>query len=309
MTLPSKKRIALIGLGKIAQKAYLPFVVHHPEIQAVFCTRNQDTLVALAQRYRVSETYASIDRLIAGQPDAAMVHSTTASHFELVRKLLEANIPVFVDKPLSDRIEECDALLQLAAQKQLPLYVGFNRRFAPLIRQLKDQAPARHILWMKNRVKLAENPRTFIFDDFIHVLDSLRFLAEGPISDLQVKAHMQEGLLEDLHVQWQQGDTLLCGTMNRLSGRTEERVEYFAPGHKWEIQELHSGTHYFEGKQEALGFGNWTSTLHKRGFHAMFEDWLDRLDTSEPLAESLEDIRTTHQLCETILSRITPLEG
>ena len=59
------------------------------------------------------------------------------------------------------------------------LAVGFNRRYAPGYAQCLEH-PRELILMQKNRVGLPEEPRTMVLDDFIHVVDTLRFLVPGP---------------------------------------------------------------------------------------------------------------------------------
>lgn len=303
MKLSSKKRIALIGLGDIAQKAYLPIVANHAKIEPILCTRNIETLKQLANQYRIHETYTDIDSLINAKPDAAMVHSSTKSHFQLTLKLLQAKIPVFVDKPLCYSLKEVEQLLEIALKNKVLLYLGFNRRFAPLIASLKNEAPIQ-IFWQKNRVDLPDDARVFIFDDFIHVVDSLRFLGKGTVENLQVFTKADGNLLESIVVQWQQNDVLLNGSMNRVSGITEERVEYYSKGNKWQINELVSGTHYANGIERPVNFDNWDSTLYKRGFIDLIEDWLNALNEKDFNMNRIEDIRETHRLCEVILSNI-----
>jgi len=299
-----KLRIALIGLGDIAQKAYLPIVANNSKVSPILCTRNAKVLKQLAERYRIDETYSDISTLIKQRPDAVMIHSSTESHFELVSRFLHAGIPVFVDKPLCYSLDEAEILLNLASQKQVLLYLGFNRRFAPLIKALhKEQNPIQ-INWQKNRVNLAADARSFIFDDFIHVADSLRFLAEGVIDNLQVFSQSHKGQLEALQVQWQQNETLLTGAMNRISGITQERVEYYTRGNKWEIDALVSGVHYQNGSQQPLVFDNWENTLYKRGFIDLFDDWLLALQASKFDADRIQDIWETHNLCEAIVNKI-----
>jgi virulence factor len=297
-------RIALIGLGSIARKAYLPLLTTQADVTPVFCTRDARTLSGLARQYRVRETYSELDALIRSRPDAAMVHSATESHATIVRRLLEADIPVFVDKPLTYSLAETEQLLELAARRQQILYLGFNRRFAPLVRSLAAAADPVQVSWQKNRVGLPDDPRVFIFDDFIHVLDSLRFLAPGPLDDLQVAYGKQGEQLAYIHVRWQRGPTIVLGGMNRISGVTEERIEYYSPGHQWVIEDLHGGVHYAQAEIEPLQFGNWETTLYKRGFVDMIADWLHVVQTQHFDPAALEDIRATHRLCETLVERV-----
>ncbi|HEA29901.1 MAG TPA: Gfo/Idh/MocA family oxidoreductase [Leeuwenhoekiella sp.] len=300
----SKLNIALIGLGAIAQKAYLPILAAHAQVEPILCTRDSKTLKQLSRQYRIEKCFSNLDDLMKTKPDAAMVHSATESHFSIVSQLLKARIPTFVDKPLAYSLKEVEELLELATQKQTLLYLGFNRRFAPLVKKLTAESNPVQILWQKNRINLPGDPRVFIFDDFIHVIDSLRFLGSGAVKNLQVFSKMNKGLLESIQVQWQQNDTLLNGLMNRVSGVTEERIEYFSKGNKWLLEGLDSGCYYHNGSKNLLGFDNWDSTLYKRGFTAMIADWLDVLENGKFDPNRIQDIWETHRLCEEILSKL-----
>lgn len=304
MTPSSKLNIALIGLGGIAQKAYLPIIASHPNINPMLCTRNVQVLNQLSNQYRIDRIYNDVDELIKTHIDAAMVHSATESHFSIILKLLHAGIPVFVDKPLSYYLHESEELLNLATQKGILLYVGFNRRFAPLIQSLTHPLNPIHIIWQKNRVNLPGNPRVFILDDFIHVIDSLRYLGQGAVKNLQVFSRLRSGMLESVQVQWQQNEVIMSGIMNRVSGITEERVEYYSPDNKWLIEDITFGWHYEKENKNVLTFGNWESTLYKRGFVNMIEDWLNALQQDTFDSNRIRDIWETHDLCETILKNI-----
>lgn len=299
----SQIRIALIGLGDIAQKAYLPIVANHTQVTPILCTRNSKTLSHLATKYRIKDTCSSVKELIKLRPDAVMIHSSTQSHYAIALDLLQANIPIFVDKPLSYHLYEVEELLNLATQKQLLIYLGFNRRFAPLIQNLTQYINPLQIFWKKNRVNLPGDPRTFIYDDFIHVVDSLRFLAKGTIKDLRIFSQMKKDKLENIYVQWQQNETLLVGSMNRVNGITEENIEYYTYGNKWSIDELNSGYHFHNGQEISFGFDNWKTTLYKRGFVNLFEDWLKTLQANKFEPSRIQDIWSTHELCETIVSQ------
>ncbi|MFT5885067.1 MAG: virulence factor [Arcticibacterium sp.] len=304
MSNKSKIRIAVIGLGSIAQKAYLPILANHSKIDLILCTRNTDTLNKLSNQFRITTTYSNLDELIRTKPDAAMVHSSTESHVHILLTLLKAKIPVFVDKPLSYSLEDSERILDLASKNRLPLFLGFNRRFAPLIKSLSGESNPIQISWQKNRVDLAGDPRVFIFDDFIHVIDSLRFLGKGAIHNINVVSRVKSEKLENIQVQWQQGETLLLGGMNRVSGITEERIEYYTKGNKWVINNLNSGTHFINEKENTLKFNDWESTLHKRGFVNMIKKWINVVEERTFNPESIEDIWKTHELCETILDEV-----
>jgi virulence factor len=302
-------RIGMIGLGDIACKAYLPVVAANAAVTPLLCTRNTERLSALARQYRIADTFVTLDELIAARPDAVMIHSATSTHATYARQLLEQGIAVFIDKPLSYHLHECEALLELAAAKQVPLTLGFNRRYAPLIQPLGKCKSLVQARLQKNRTNLPAEPRHFIYDDFIHVLDTLRYITPHTPSiepqNLQVHAYSRAGRLAAVQVQWQFGKSLLTGSMNRISGKTEERLEVFAEDQKWQIDNLAQGS-YCANQAEAssgeLNFNDWESTLYKRGFVDMFAAFLHQLN--EGTASDYEDTLATHALCERVVVEV-----
>lgn len=134
----SKLRIGVIGLGGIAQKAYLPVLSHAEKWTLVGgFSPNQQKAQAVCDSYRIA-CFSRMDEL-ASQCDAVFVHSSTASHFDVVGQLLAQGVHVYVDKPLAAELDQAEQLVEQANRAGKALMVGFNRRFAPLYRQLKEQ--------------------------------------------------------------------------------------------------------------------------------------------------------------------------
>jgi virulence factor len=188
-------KVGVIGLGAIAQKAYLPILAARGDLDIVLATRNSQTLDRISRQYRIPQKVGSVDELIQTGIQAAFVHTATEAHFQIVQRLLDSGIHVYVDKPLAYSLKEARDLVELAARRQCLLMVGFNRRFAPFYNQLRAVPDKSLIFMQKNRVDPPETARTFIFDDFIHVVDTLRFLSPGTPQDIRVTGHKKDGLL------------------------------------------------------------------------------------------------------------------
>ena len=296
-------RIAMLGLGDIAQKAYLPIVANHSKITPILCTRNREVLTRLQGQYRIAEAYSELGEVLAAKPDAVMIHSSTDSHFQLARQCLTADIPVFIDKPISYHFSECEQLLNLAASLNLPLIMGFNRRFAPLYRELAA-TPAIQVYYQKNRHNLPAQARQYIYDDFIHVLDYLRHCAGCRPDNIEVFAQKQAGLLGAVQVQWQQNGSLFSGVMNRLNGCNQERLEYYAQNKKWQIDNLSEGTKWQNNQASALSFSDWQATLYKRGFVDMIDDMLQQFAQGGNNAGLSQQTLDTHHLCEWVVNKV-----
>ncbi len=289
-------RIGLIGLGDVSQKAYLPIIANTPGITPALCTRDQKTLALLGNKYRIDEQYTDIKSLIHSGLDAAMVHSSTSSHTFFVEQLLNARIPTFVDKPISYQFDETKKIIDLSTRNDTLLFVGFNRRYAPLIAQIKEPFPV-HISLKKNRPYLPGDRRKFIFDDFIHVIDTLRFLSSREVDNFQTWSYQADDQLGALHVQWQSDDTLLTGCMNRVSGIGEESLEVFGRQQTLRVDNLASGRYNTTKSSKSLGFDDWQSTLYKRGFVDMLDHFIHLSKTKVSRPQQLGDILKTHELC------------
>src|SRR5690606_4999967 len=185
------------------------------------------------------------------------------------------------------------------------LTMGFNRRYAPLIQPLGHCDALVQARLQKNRTRLPADPRVFIYDDFIHVLDTLRYIEPNEIRNLQVHAYGRPGELASVQAQWQSGKSLLTGSMNRVSGQTEERLEVFAEDQKWQIDNLAQGMHFSNldrPSSRTLGFGDWDNTLYKRGFVTMFAAFLAQLQSGQ--VSDSADILATHALCERVVGEV-----
>jgi predicted dehydrogenase len=134
-----KQRVALLGAGYIADWHALALgSVDGVELVAV-CDRFRAKAEALAQKFGVARVYDSLDAMLAGEKTLDAVHILLPPdrHFEAARAVLEAGVNVFLEKPMCERAEDCDALVQLAAERGLLLGVGHNFLFAPVYERLR----------------------------------------------------------------------------------------------------------------------------------------------------------------------------
>lgn len=166
-------KIGVIGIGGIAQKAYLPtYAKMRKEASFIFATRNDETRDKISREYNFVNTVATIDELLAEKIDACFIHVATKVHFEIAKQYLEAGVSVFIDKPVSENLQEVRELQELAKSNKLLFMVGFNRRFAPMVEQLK-QLPQKHVIHLeKNEPNHAMNTQYGIYDLFIHLVES-----------------------------------------------------------------------------------------------------------------------------------------
>ncbi|MER5362261.1 Gfo/Idh/MocA family oxidoreductase [Streptomyces sp. NPDC002785] len=292
-------KVGCIGLGDIAQKAYLPVLTTLPGVELHLQTRTPATLTAVAEAHRIpsGQRHTDLDSLLAEGLDAAFVHAPTAVHPEIVGRLLDAGVATYVDKPLAYELADSERLVSLAEERGVSLAVGFNRRVAPGYAQCAEH-PRELILMQKNRVGLPEDPRTMVLDDFIHVVDTLRFLVPGPIEHTVVQARIRDGLMHHVVLQLAGDGFTAIGAMNRLSGSTEERLEVSGQDSKREVVNLAEVIDH-KGQPSVRRRGDWVPVARQRGIEQSVLSFLDAVRAGKLL--SAQDALQTHELCERIL--------
>lgn len=297
-------KIGVIGLGDIAQKAYLP-ILCSKALELHLFTRNQQKLQLIADQYRLVNLHSSIESLIQSGIKGAFVHTSTDSHESIVERLLMNDIHVYVDKPITYDYLSTKRLMGLAESRRLHLMVGFNRRYAPAYRELKNVANPNMIIIQKNRYFLPGDIRTFVFDDFIHVLDTLCFLFNKEAKEIIVRGMKKDELLFHAVVQLiaEDGSTAI-GIMNRDAGVLEEKVEVFSTAEKKTVDNL-TQLKTSKNKTELISNVNdWESTLFKRGFENIINEFIKLIETNLEPEFSMIDALATHQLCEEVVNRL-----
>ncbi|MEW2352573.1 Gfo/Idh/MocA family oxidoreductase [Spirillospora sp. NPDC029432] len=290
-------KIGVIGLGDIAQKAYLPVLAAQPGLHLHLHTRTRATLDRVGDAYRLPDRHATLDGLLAQDLDAAFVHAPTAAHRAITERLITAGVPTYVDKPLAANLADATYLTELAAARGTGLMVGFNRRHAPGYRALLDH-PRDLIVLQKNRTGLPAAPRAVVFDDFIHVADTLRFLAPGPIEHIDVRTRVIDGDLHHIVLQLSGDGFTALGVMNRSNGSTEEVLEVMGRDTKRQVLNLADVVDHRDGTTLHRR-GDWTPVARQRGIEQITLAFLDAVRTGAPLPA--DDALQTHRLCERIV--------
>jgi virulence factor len=295
-------KVGCIGLGDIAQKAYLPVLGVQPGVELHLQTRTPATLARVGDSLRLPQRqrHTDLSELLAQNLDAAFVHAATVAHPEIVTRLLEAGVPTFVDKPLAYELADSERLVRLAEERNVSLAVGFNRRYAPGYTQCAEH-PRELIVMQKNRIGLPEDVRTMVLDDFIHVVDTLRFLVPGPIDDVTVRARVDGGLVHHVVLQLAGDGFTALGVMNRMSGSAEEILEVSGQDTKRQVVNLAEVIDH-KGQPSVRRRGDWVPVARQRGIEQGVLAFLDASRASKVL--SARDALATHELCERVVRAV-----
>lgn len=196
------RKIAIIGVGKIAMDQHVPRIAQSPdwELAAIVSRSNQIAGI---------ESFKNIDELINTRPDIDVVSICTPPQprFEIASKALYAGKHVMLEKPPGASIAEVYSLEKLAKSNGLTLYTTWHSRKAASVefsRKWLTDKPllAVHIKWHESVRQWHPHQETIwepgglgVFDPGINALSILTEIIKEPIhiikSDLWVPENKQ----------------------------------------------------------------------------------------------------------------------
>jgi virulence factor len=291
-------KVGVIGLGDIARKAYLPVLTALPGVELHLHTRTRATLDQVGDEYRLPHRHATLDDLLAQDLDCAFVHAPTDVHPQIVERLLTADVPTYVDKPLAYHLADAERLVELAETRGVSLMTGFNRRYAPVYVQCVEH-PRDLVILQKNRVGLPTEARAFVYDDFIHVVDTLRFLAPGPVESVDVTTRSRDGLLHHVVLRLAGDGFTALGVGNRMNGSAEEILEVMGQDTKRQVINLADVVDH-KGQPTLRRRGDWVPVARQRGIEQITLAFLAAVRAGRHVGS--RDALRTHELCERIVN-------
>lgn len=185
--------VGLIGAGSFVGATLLPALKDLPNttMRGVVAATG---LSATRAAQRGGFGYATTDyNEVIQDPNVDLVMIVTRHnlHAPLAVEALEAGKDVFVEKPLALSVEELRVVAHAARTSDKSLMVGFNRRFAPLVEEMRNHVSGRGPLLMTYRVNAGRLPADHwlrdpvegggrILGEVCHFVDLLGYLAGSP---------------------------------------------------------------------------------------------------------------------------------
>ena len=137
-----KINLSFIGGGNYAQGQLLPNLPDQKEITRIGVLAGSGTTSKkVAKKFGFEFCTDHEGHIFNETTNTIIIATRHDSHFSYVKKALENNINVFVEKPLCLIEEELNELFDLYQNSKSDLMVGFNRRFSPLSEKLKSHIP------------------------------------------------------------------------------------------------------------------------------------------------------------------------
>ena len=208
-------KVGLIGAGRIGQIHGRNLAVQLPGVRlAMVADIDLRAAQSLADQYGVRQVTTDYRELLS-TPDLAAVAicSATDTHASIIQEAAKAGKHIFCEKPIDFDLARIDLALSAVQAAGVSLQIGFNRRFDPNFRRVRElvgegQIGEPHLLRITSRDPEPPPPEYIkvsggIFLDMtIHDFDMARFLIRSEVEELYaaggVRVDPEIGRLGDL---------------------------------------------------------------------------------------------------------------
>lgn len=179
-----KIKIGVIGVGHLGSLHVKMFsTIDSVKLTGVF-DADSERAKNVAKEFQTN-SFNSIEELLE-KVDAVSIATPTSTHHAVALKALNAGKHVFIEKPITETIEQAEDLVLKAREKNLKIQVGHIERFNPALLSI-DQLKLQPLFIESHR--LAQfNPRgtdvAVIHDLMIHDIDIILSLVKSKVTNI-----------------------------------------------------------------------------------------------------------------------------
>jgi len=128
-------KFLIVGLGSIGKRHLDNIRIIDPDAEiTIWHTRSRR---GTGQAGVAREVFCN-EEAISLKPDIAIIANPASAHIPIAQKLSQEGIDLFIEKPLSSTIEGINELLQIQKTTGNLIMVGYNLRFHPALKMLKQ---------------------------------------------------------------------------------------------------------------------------------------------------------------------------
>lgn len=140
--------LCVVGCGSLSKRmhgpSYRQYADRHPDVVlAACCDLDPARAEAYRQAFGFARAYSDFRAMLAAErPAAVCLMAPVEATCALGCAILELGYPLLLEKPPGLDGDECRRLIAAAAKAGVPNQVAFNRRYCPLVAELKTRLEA-----------------------------------------------------------------------------------------------------------------------------------------------------------------------
>jgi predicted dehydrogenase len=146
MAASKRTGFAVVGLGRIAERAVLPAFKHSKKTRLVaLVSGNERKAARLAAKFGAGDFYAYDDFALClnhPQVQAVYISTTNSTHAEFTERAAAAGKHVLVEKPMATNVEDAQRMIESCRAADVRLMVAYRKYFDPACVALKKLVAA-----------------------------------------------------------------------------------------------------------------------------------------------------------------------
>jgi len=203
-------RGTIIGIGSIGTR-HLYNLKKLGVSDLLIVDMNSSQLPKISSDFSVKTT-SDIDSSLDFDPDFCLICTWPDSHISLAKKFVKSKKHIFIEKPISNSIQLSKNFLDLSKQKKSKITVGYNMRFEPGLRLLKQKLdsmsigkPLNILSQWGNNIKNFHHPSKSnhyilqsnlggVILDASHEYDYVRWLLNDKVTSVYCRVHKSNSI-------------------------------------------------------------------------------------------------------------------
>ncbi len=248
----SKVRVAMVGAGGRAMSVIYPSFHDHPDVEIVgVCEMDKERMDIALEKYGIPKQYGysfyhyqqMIDEL---KPDAVAIIGQPHIMYDLWTWTLEKGCHLLIEKPLGLNYHQAQMLTYVANKNNCITQVAFQRRYSPMVTQMRDECLKRGQLihavcrFYKYDLTPMTGARCHMMDDCVHSIDTVRWMLGGEI--VKIESHTKRIQTPDIN--------FISATLYMDNGSTGYIINSWSSGKRVFEVEMHAPGIYVTAEHE-----------------------------------------------------------
>lgn len=168
---------------------------------------------------------------ILDRVDAVSLVVPTSLHFDIARDCLDAGIHCLIEKPITETVEEAQALIDIARDKNLVLQVGHIERFNAVMMDIDELLDEPRFIESSRLAPFTPRATdvSVILDLMIHDIDIILDLIDSPIRHISasgISVLSDEIDIANARIEFETG-CIANVTASRISRKRERKLRIF----------------------------------------------------------------------------------
>lgn len=171
-------------LGSLHARVYSQLKNANP---VCVCDIDKKKAKKIAKKYRL--WYFPDYRTLFDKVDAVSIAVPTSLHYKIAKDFLNNGIHVFIEKPITQTVEEAQELIDIANSKNLTMQVGHIERFNPVVRAVEPYLKAPRFIECHRSGPYTKKKRVkdvgVVLDLMIHDIDIILSLVKSEVKNIE----------------------------------------------------------------------------------------------------------------------------